>query len=61
MDIILDDQDLLEKYYRSKKVVIGEYSSSIQADTDDLISSINEYARLYGLSTEFLDRDKDGE
>lgn len=59
MDSILDFQDLLEKYYRAEIGVISEYSGSIQEDRVDLMEAVDEFARFYGLSAEFLDRDRE--
>jgi hypothetical protein len=49
--MIKNEQDLLNKYYNSECSVISEWSSQIQADTDELDRAVTEYAERRGLQT----------
>jgi len=59
VDNILDHQDLLERFYKSERGIIHEFSSRIAEDRIELIEILTKYATEQKLSSTFLDRDRE--
>jgi hypothetical protein len=55
--MILNEQDLLEKYYKAERTCINEFHSNIGKGMRDLIKEVAEYAEKWDLTTEFVDED----
>lgn len=51
---IVDEQDLLERFYKADCGVINEYSSNIEKDTKELHALVRDYANRRGLSSAFV-------